>query len=78
MAFEGNQLRMAATGCVSPVCPFGRNPCPQSKGTIIVPARTLSEVARVISDDDQIVELLLPEKRKQIIFRLEISSLSVN
>ncbi|MCO5185216.1 MAG: DNA polymerase III subunit beta [Anaerolineae bacterium] len=71
MAFEGNQLRMAATDAFRLSVRSAEIPAHSQKGTIIVPARTLSEVARVISDDDQIVELLLPEKRKQIIFRLE-------
>lgn len=69
MAFEGNQLRMAATDAFRLSVRWAEIPAHSQKGTIIVPARTLSEVARVISDDDQIVELLLPEKRKQIIFR---------
>lgn len=71
MAFEGNRLRMAATDAFRLSVRSAEIPSHNQKGSIIVPARALSEVARVISDDEQAVELLLSEKRNQIIFRLE-------
>lgn len=37
----------------------------------VVPARALSELARIISDGDQVVEMLLPPDRGQVIFQLK-------
>lgn len=37
---------------------------------IIVPARTLQEISRVISDEDEEVQIALPDGRGQVMFRL--------
>jgi DNA polymerase-3 subunit beta len=38
---------------------------------MIIPARALSELARIMGDGDQTVTMLLPQGRGQVIFRLE-------
>ncbi len=38
---------------------------------LVVPARALSEIARIITEDDEVVELVLPRDRSQVIFHLE-------
>jgi DNA polymerase-3 subunit beta len=37
----------------------------------VVPARALSELARIISDGDQVVEMILPPDRGQVIFQMK-------
>ena len=38
--------------------------------TLVVPARALNEVARIITDEDEFVQLILPPDRAQVLFRL--------
>jgi DNA polymerase-3 subunit beta len=38
---------------------------------LVVPARALSEIARIITEDDEVVELVLPRDRSQVLFHLE-------
>jgi DNA polymerase-3 subunit beta len=38
---------------------------------LVVPARALSEVARIITEDDEVVELVLPRDRSQVLFHME-------
>lgn len=38
--------------------------------TLVVPARALNEVARIITDEDEFVQLILPPDRAQALFRL--------
>jgi DNA polymerase-3 subunit beta len=38
---------------------------------LVVPARSLSEIARIITEDDEVVELVLPRDRSQVLFHLE-------
>jgi DNA polymerase-3 subunit beta len=37
----------------------------------VVPARALSELARIISDGDQVVDMILPPDRGQVIFQMQ-------
>lgn len=72
MRFEGNQLRLAATDAFrlsvrSATFP-GHTERPMS---VIVPARALNELARLISDNDATVHISVPDGRNQIIFQLE-------
>jgi DNA polymerase-3 subunit beta len=38
---------------------------------MVIPAKNLLELSRVISDDDEVVRLTLPQDRSQVIFRME-------
>jgi DNA polymerase-3 subunit beta len=38
---------------------------------LVVPARALSEIARIITEGDEVVELILPRDRSQVLFHLE-------
>lgn len=38
---------------------------------LVVPARALAEVARIITEDDEVVELVLPRDRSQVLFHME-------
>lgn len=44
--------------------------------TAIIPARTLSELARISSDGDQTLTMVLPPSRGQVIFRLKDTELT--
>ena len=37
----------------------------------VVPARALSELARIISDGDQVVDMILPADRGQVVFQMQ-------
>ena len=37
----------------------------------VVPARALSELARIISDGDQVVDMILPSDRGQVVFQMK-------
>lgn len=39
--------------------------------SMVVPARTLSELSRIITESDETVQLILPRDRSQVIFHLE-------
>lgn len=39
--------------------------------SMVVPAKTLNEVARIITDDDEFVQLVLPPDRSQVLFYLQ-------
>ncbi len=39
--------------------------------SLIVPARTLLELSRIIDDGDETVELVLPQERSQVLFRMK-------
>ncbi len=39
--------------------------------SMVVPARTLSELSRIITESDETVQLVLPQDRSQVIFHLE-------
>lgn len=43
--------------------------------SIIIPARAMNELARIFSDVDKSVRMIVPEKRGQVIFRLKESEL---
>ncbi|HEC22351.1 MAG TPA: DNA polymerase III subunit beta [Chloroflexi bacterium] len=38
--------------------------------SLVVPARTLSELARIISDEDEVVYLILPDEHSQVLFHM--------
>jgi DNA polymerase-3 subunit beta len=70
--FDGEQLNLAAadgfrlavhkTTLSSPV---------KEKTTVIIPARTLSELNRLIGEQEEPVEITVNEKKSQILFRLK-------
>lgn len=72
MQFEGSTIKMAATDAfrlsVRNAELPGRSLDTQA---IIVPARSLAEVARVIGNEDEVLHMTLPEGRNQVIFKLD-------
>ncbi len=72
MRFEGDQLRLAATDAFRlSVRSAGFPGHVERPIAIIVPARALNELGRLITDNDATVHISLPEGRNQIIFQLE-------
>ena len=72
MEFSGSTLKLAATDAfrlsVRTAEIPGRSLDDQA---VIVPARALSELARVINDDDETLYVTFPEGRNQIIFKMD-------
>ena len=42
-----------------------------SQQTMIIPARALNELARIATDGDSMVSMIVPSGRGQVVFRLE-------
>ena len=71
LEFEDDNLKMAATDAFRlsvRTTDIGRK---TDTRKVIVPARALSELARVINDEDEQLHLTIPEGRNQIIFKLD-------
>lgn len=51
------------------------SPAPRTVNAVI-PARALSELARIASDGEQLISMILPPNRGQVIFRLQDAELS--
>ncbi len=71
MQFTPGRLKMAATDAFR--LSVREADIPDYTGdamSIIVPARALSEVARAVSDDEEVLHITLPEGRNQIMFVL--------
>lgn len=72
MTLENNTLRLAATDAFRLSVRSADLPNSVSeRRSVIVPTRALSELARVINDDDELLYLSLPQGRNQIIFKLD-------
>jgi DNA polymerase-3 subunit beta len=70
--FEGDTLTMAATDGFRLSQRTAQFPGYVEKSrTVIVPARALDELARVMGDDTESVQVVMPEGRNQIMFLLE-------
>lgn len=39
--------------------------------SVIVPAKAMSELARVVSESDQVITMIIPSQRNQVVFRLK-------
>jgi DNA polymerase-3 subunit beta len=71
MNFDGRTLKMAATDAFRLSVRSAEIPPVAESRSIIVPARALGELARVVSDNDQTVDIIFPDNHKQIIFALD-------
>lgn len=70
--FEGDTLTMAATDGFRLSRRTAQFPgYVESPRTVIIPARALDEVARVMSDDLEELYVVMPENRNQIVFDME-------
>lgn len=72
MLFEGRELKMAATdGFRLSVRTLAlKEPIAKAR-SLLVPARALAELARIMSDTSEYVDIIMPEGRNQVIFELE-------
>lgn len=69
--FEGQQISMVATDGFRLSMRSADLPEPVSRpAAVIVPARALSELSRILGDDNEAVYVTLPEGRNQIIFEM--------
>jgi len=72
MLLENNQMTLAATDGYRLGVRYATLEASFPKKTeVVIPARTMQEVARIISDDDEIVEITLPGQRDIITFHLK-------
>jgi DNA polymerase-3 subunit beta len=70
--FDGDQLNLvAADGFRLAVHKTTLNSQIKDKTAVIIPARTLSELSRVIGEQEEPVEITVNEKKSQVLFRLK-------
>jgi DNA polymerase-3 subunit beta len=70
--FDGDQLNLvAADGFRLAVHKTALKSRVKEKTTVIIPARTLSELNRLIGEQEEPVEITVNEKRSQVLFRLK-------
>jgi DNA polymerase-3 subunit beta len=70
--FDGDQLSLvAADGFRLAVYKTNLNSRVKEKTTVIIPARTLSELGRLLGEQEEPVEITVNEKKSQIVFRLK-------
>ena len=70
--FDGVQLNLvAADGFRLAVHKTALSSRVKEKTTVIIPARTLSELNRLIGEQEEPVEITVNEKRSQVLFRLK-------
>ena len=70
--FEGRQLTLAATdGFRLSVLTAELPEVIDKTRTFLIPARALAELARIMGDGNEYVDIVMPEGRNQIIFELE-------
>ncbi|MGB1249772.1 MAG: DNA polymerase III subunit beta [Candidatus Promineifilaceae bacterium] len=69
--FEGKQLKLAATDAFRLSVRTAELEHATATKSVIVPARALGELARVITNDDEVLHVMVPEGRNQIIFKLD-------
>ncbi len=73
---NGNEISMASTdGYRISVCKAALQESIAKPITMIIPARALNELARIATDKDSFVTLIMPEGRGQVVFRLETAEL---
>jgi len=69
---NGDELTMASADGFRLSVRKARLPSPTSRPQLaIIPARALSELARIISDGNQVVNMILPSDRGQVIFQMQ-------
>jgi DNA polymerase-3 subunit beta len=74
--FDGDQLNLvAADGFRLAVHKTTVNSRVKEKTAVIIPARTLSELSRLIGDQEEPVEITVNEKKSQVLFRLKDSEI---
>jgi len=72
VSVEGNQLTMAAAdGFRLSVRRGSLSSSAERALRVVIPARTLGELARIISDGEQSLTMLLPPGRGQVVFRMK-------
>ena len=70
--FDGDQLSLvAADGFILAVHKTTLNSRVKDKTTVIIPARTLSELSRLLGEQEEPVEITINEKKSQVLFRLK-------
>jgi len=70
--FEDNLLTLAAAdGFRLAVCKLNITTAVKEKTEVIIPARTLAELNRLIADQEEAVEIILNPAKGQILFRLK-------
>lgn len=69
--FDGKQLKLAATDAFRLSVRTAELEYATVTKSVIVPARALSELARVITNEDEVLHVTVPEGRNQIIFKLD-------
>jgi DNA polymerase-3 subunit beta len=69
--FDGEQLTLAAADNYRIAVKTIDVLDPVADVSVVVPARALNELARILADGDDPVEILLAQARNQILFRLE-------
>ncbi|MFP3897843.1 MAG: DNA polymerase III subunit beta [Dehalococcoidia bacterium] len=74
--FDGEQLNLvAADGFRLAVYKTTLNSPVNEKATVIIPARTLNELNRLLGEQEEPVEITVNEKKSQILFRLKDAEL---
>jgi DNA polymerase-3 subunit beta len=72
LTVDGNQITMAAAdGFRLSVCKGALSSSVERSIRAVIPARALGELARIITDGDQSLTMLLPPGRGQVVFRLK-------
>jgi DNA polymerase-3 subunit beta len=70
--FDGDQLNLvAADGFRLAVHKTALNSRVKEKTSVIIPARTLSELGRLLGEQEEPVEITVNEKKSQVLFRLK-------
>ena len=71
LEFEEDSMKMAATDAFRLSVRSAEMGNEMEGQKVIIPARALSEVARVVGDEDETLHVTIPQGRNQIIFKLE-------
>lgn len=71
LEFNGSGIKLAATDAFRLSVRTADLESSTEPKSIIVPSRSLAEVARVIGNEDEVLHITLPEGRNQIIFKLD-------
>jgi DNA polymerase III subunit beta len=74
--FDGDQLSLvAADGFRLAVYTTALSAPAKHKTAVIIPARTLNELSRLLADQEEPVEITVSEKKSQVLFRLKDAEL---
>jgi DNA polymerase-3 subunit beta len=77
--FENDSLTLAAAdGFRLAVYKLSTTGKVSEKTEVIIPARTLSELNRLIADQEEAVEIMLNPNKSQVLFRLKKKDLNIN